>query len=130
MPRKKTIQPPPIETFTLEDGTIVEIRGEGCFEIGRGLHNRDAYWARHDKVLERVANDYLTANGQRSVPTARNYLLSGKRFARKVEEWGLHEADDSSLRKRLYTDIKQHIRALANAIKNKSPRYVLRPTSR
>ena len=40
MPRKKTIQPEPLKTSELEDGTIVEIRDHETREIGRGLDKR------------------------------------------------------------------------------------------
>jgi hypothetical protein len=35
MPRKKTVQPEPIGTFTSDDGAIVEVRDEGTKLIGR-----------------------------------------------------------------------------------------------
>jgi len=40
MPRKKTLQPEPTETFTLDDGTVVEIRDHQTREIGRGLEKK------------------------------------------------------------------------------------------
>jgi hypothetical protein len=38
MPRKKTVQPQPLERFHLEDGTEVDIIDETCWPIGRGQH--------------------------------------------------------------------------------------------
>ena len=41
MPRKKTIQPEPLETFTIDEGRItVEIREGSCHIIGRGRVTR------------------------------------------------------------------------------------------
>lgn len=123
MPRKKTIQPPPLDSFTLDDGTVVEVRDEKCRVVGRGLHKQDAYLDKRDKVLELVANDYLTPKGRKHVFPEHDYLLRSSTFAIKAAEWGLlgkDGSDDSSLRKKLYRDIKQHIDALSNAIEQKS----------
>jgi len=40
MPRKKTIQPAPLESFDLKDGTLVEIRDWRTREIGQGLDKK------------------------------------------------------------------------------------------
>ena len=40
MPRKKTVQPAPLESFDLEDGTLVEIRDWRTREIGQGLDKK------------------------------------------------------------------------------------------
>jgi hypothetical protein len=63
MPRKKTIQPGPDETFhfTLEDELYTaEVRGKGSWVIGRGQHRKNEYEVRRDKVVEWVADQYLT----------------------------------------------------------------------
>ena len=66
MPRKRTVQPEPLESFTikLDDGSIaeVEIRDETCNIIGRGLHKRDKHQALCDRILEYVAGIYLSAD--------------------------------------------------------------------
>jgi hypothetical protein len=36
MPRKKSVQPPPLESFNLDDDTLVEIRDSRTREIGQG----------------------------------------------------------------------------------------------
>ena len=40
MPRKQTVQPIPLESFMLEDGTVVEIRDRHTREIGRGADKK------------------------------------------------------------------------------------------
>ena len=60
MPRKKTIQPATDMEFTLDDGTIVEIRGPGSFIIGRGRHMQDKHQELCNKILEQVAEVYLS----------------------------------------------------------------------
>lgn len=119
MPRKKTIQPPPLKSGVLEDGTIWEVRDETCLEIGRGLHNRNKYEQKRDEVFGRVANDYLSRNGRKFVPSDRDYMRSAKQFVEKCEIWGIVPEgveDISSFRKKLYHDIKKQIQALENAL--------------
>lgn len=119
MPRKNTIQPLPLQTGILEDGTVWEVRDETCLEIGRGLHNRNKYEQKRDEVLERVANDYLSRNGRKFVPSDRDYMQSASRFVEQCEIWGVvpEEIEDiSSFRKKLYSDIKKQIQALENAL--------------
>lgn len=122
MPRKKPIQPEPIETFTLDDGTIVEIRDETCSVRGKGLHKRETYERKRDAVLEKVASEYLTTKGRKAIPKEKDYLSNATKFASKAELWGFGSedgADNSALRKKLYKDIKMQITALENAINNK-----------
>ena len=53
MPRKKLIQPDPLERFNLEDGTPVEIRDWRTREIGRG----------QDKKFNSVELDWQVLHG-------------------------------------------------------------------
>lgn len=76
MPRKKTVQPPPLESFSLEDGTLVEIRDWRTREIGRGqdkkFNSEELQWqvlhglfddlGSGDCNRERRAKEALTSN--------------------------------------------------------------------
>ncbi len=111
MPRKKTIQPAPLEIFHLDDGTPVEIRDETCCEIRRGSHKTDSYVQKRDHVLEKVFNDYLDARKGRVKPKT-DYLSTATRFAGECELWGFGSVDgndDSALRKKLYPDIVKQV---------------------
>ena len=121
MPRKKTIQPLPLEEFTLPDGTIIEIRDETCKIIGRGLHKRDAYEKKRDEVLAKVVNDYLTPKGRKKILPENDYLSSPAKFFHKVTQWKVvaTDAEESTIRNRLYKDTKKFILDCENAIKNK-----------
>ena len=122
MPRKKTIQPLPVEWFTLPDGIIVEIRDETCKIIGRGLHKQDAYEKKLYEVLAKVVNDYLTPKGRKKILPANDYLSNPTKFWRKIVCTGgmaASGADDSTVRRRLYKDIKQIISQLEKGIKNR-----------
>jgi hypothetical protein len=53
MPRKKTVQPQPLNQFDLEDGTLVEVRDWRTREIGQGL----------DKQFNAEELDWQVLNG-------------------------------------------------------------------
>jgi hypothetical protein len=117
MPRKKTMQPLPLCSFSLLDRTLVEVRGDGYWEIGRGQHKVIEYEKKRDEVLERVVNDYLTKAGRKAVTP--DYLDTGRKFARQCERWAFGDVDgldDSSLRKKLYKDILKNISILESSI--------------
>ena len=125
MPRKKTVQPLPLEELTLDDGTIVDLRHKEydvrdgtCQEIGRGLHKRDAFEGKRDEVLLKVADDYLTPQGKKVIRPEKDYLSSGSKFAKEIALRGLcpFGGDDSAIRKKLYKDIKKHIGVLERCI--------------
>ena len=65
MPRKQTIQPTPLESFNLEDGTVVEIRDWRTREIGRGadkkFNSEELDW----KVLNGLFDDLQSGSSDR-----------------------------------------------------------------
>jgi hypothetical protein len=130
MPRQKTDQPPPLETFTLEDGTVVEIRDETCQIRGRGLHKRDKFEEKRDNIMERVVKDYFVLDKsdfylKRFVfkpPIGNDYLQNASSFAIQCELWGHGSeegVDDSALRKTMYPEVLHNITALKNALEEK-----------
>ena len=118
MSRKKNIQPDPDTEFTLEDGTIVEIRGPGTFIIGRGLHMQDKHHELCDKILEQVAEIYLSPSGRKTVVEKDDILKSASTFDRAMQTNRLYpmSGDDSSMRKRIYPYVKEQIEILAKCI--------------
>jgi hypothetical protein len=129
MPRRKTIQPLPLDSFSLKDGTIVEVRDETCRIIGRGLHKVDAFEVKRDGILETVVNDYFSPDqadpkqGHWKMKTniRNNYLISATKFARKMQALGYGEedgVDDSALRKSYYPDIMQNVRTYQRALED------------
>ena len=129
MPRKKTVQPLPLEELILDDGTIIdlrheeyiEVRDETCQKIGKGMHNHYPFLKKRDEVLLMVGNDYLTPEGRKKILPENDYLSSPAKFFHKVTQWGLaaSDADESTIRNRLYKDTKKFILDCENAIKNK-----------
>ncbi|MGB2532645.1 MAG: hypothetical protein ACPH95_02210 [Porticoccaceae bacterium] len=119
MPRKKTIQPDPIESFSLEDGTIVEVRDETCKEIGKGLHKRNDYEAIRDAVLERIFATYIDENGKKTLGNRDNDILkSGYTFDSWYVLNRFPDRDESQIRKKLYKDIKTNIKVYIDAIES------------
>ena len=120
MPRGKTIQPDPDDSFTLDDGTFVEVRGEGSWEVGRGLHMKNKYEEWLFQVLGWVVPQYLDSKG----PKRRNkhdidILKSAAEFDRALQRTDFYPlaSETTSTRKRLYKDVKRHMRVLEAAVK-------------
>ena len=126
MPRKKTVQPPPLEEFVIYHGIMpiqVEIRDETCREVFRGSHMRDKYTDKLYEVADIVAKDYLTPEGPKNVAPEDDYMSTPTRFTDEMMEgWNFgnsHGNDDSAYRKKLYRDVKKEITVLTNAIARK-----------
>ena len=122
MPRKKTIQPAPIQTIYVHDGIAsfeIEIRDNSCYLISRGSHKRDAYNEKLWKVMEHVVQDYLTPSGRKLIPRNADYLRSAATFTNQYDLWGyggFSGADPNAIRKKLYTDVKRELKIFEGAI--------------
>ena len=122
MPRKKTIQPAPLEIVYVNEGIAsfeIEIRDESCNLISRGSHKRDTYEKKLCKVMERVVDDYLTPSGRKLIPRNADYLRSAATFTNQYDLWGyggFSGADPNAIRKKLYTDVKRELKIFEGAI--------------
>ena len=122
MPRKKTIQPAPIQTIYVHDGIAsfeIEIRDNSCYLISRGSHKRDAYNEKLWKVMEHVVQDYLSPSGRKLIPRNADYLRSAATFTNQYDLWGyggFSGADPNAIRKKLYTDVKRQLKIFEGAI--------------
>ena len=108
MPRRKTIQPEPIERLNYDD-LVIEVRNRETRLIGRGLHNRQGFEETLDKIIQFVSTDhfqrYSTKNPKSVLACVRpDYLRDASSFARKCELKGIPR-DNSALRKRYYQAI-------------------------
>ena len=127
MPRKRTVQPEPLESFTIksDDGSIAEVekRDETCNIIGRGLHKRDKLQALSDRILEYVASIYLSPKGEKKVE--KPFMGSARQLDAELARSGLFPeiTDLQSVRKRIYPYIKSRLDILTKALgqKNKTP---------
>ena len=123
VPRRKTIQPEPLERFDIEDAEII-VLDAATWPIGRGEHKRMAFQARADRMLEKVFDDYTVQDArspansdlrQLDLPNERkDYMASASKFARQIEMYEEVECgvDDSSLRKRIYPFVRHAVAAM------------------
>jgi hypothetical protein len=124
MPRKKTVQPAPLDSFplTLEDGSAVEIeiRDETCNIIGRGLHKRDKHQALCDRILEYVVSRYLSPNGPKRINDP--FMDSARELDAEMARSGLFTeiTDLGSVRKRIYPYVKARLDILTKLVNEKS----------
>ena len=100
MPRKKTIQPEPLETSELEDGTIVEIRDHETREKGPG---KDKQWKARNQIDSILTGllDMIQGSDNEQTEKAIEVLESPKgtpAFIRLLQQWG-YEESDRTLRK-------------------------------
>jgi hypothetical protein len=119
MPRKKTVQPPPLESFIIDDTTI-ELRDHTCRLLGRGLHKRHEFEEWRHKVAQWVIPQYLDNNGRKQLKTQDDFLVSANKFSatlsNKRPDLYPISGDDSSVRKRLYPYLIKEILVLTRAI--------------
>ena len=119
MPRKKTAQPPPLDSFIIDDTTI-ELRDHTCRLLGRGLHKRHEFEEWRDKVAQWVIPQYLNNNGRKQLKTQDDFLVSANKFSatlsNKRPDLYPISGDDSSVRKRLYPYLIKEILVLTRAI--------------
>lgn len=119
MPRKKRSTPLPLQTIHIDDW-VFEVRDRTCWELGRGKHRELAKKERADEAVKHMVADYFTRDGCRNFPLkTHDYMRNASEFARAMELQGLGGtggADDSSLRKSIYPEVKRFLNAVDNAM--------------
>ena len=117
MPRKKTVQPEPLETFTIDDGRItVEIRDGSCNIIGRGLQKRDTHEELRVQVLDWVVSHYLSSEGPKVIK--HDFMKSAAALDAEMSLSDLFpEVNDlDSVRKRIYPWVREHLDILTKLV--------------
>lgn len=110
MPRKKTIQPEPLETFTIDEGRItVEIREGSCNIIGRGLHKRDTHEELRVRVLDWVVGHYLSSEGRRAIK--HDFMKSASALDAEMARSG-----HFCIFRRIYPWVREHLDILTNLV--------------
>ena len=116
MPRKKTVQPKPLERFHLKDGTEVDIIDETCWPIGRGQHAAlDFETQRLEPIIKDIISIYMGPNG---LQKAKEILSSSTKFADYLSLIGIFSEDgndDTNARKLWYKKIKFRAYTYINA---------------
>ena len=116
MPRKKTIQPQPLQQFDLEDGTTVEVRDWRTREIGQGkdkeFNSDELDW----QILSGLFDDLQSGDSRRKT-RAEEALASNGAMERFMYKAG-YEVDErtgrrhgKSIREK-YTQMRQIVGAV------------------
>ena len=115
MPRKKTVQPLPVESVDFGD-VVVEVWEDGVYPIGRGLHKQAQFIELCSRIFEFVVPHYVTTDAvlsdldggiMRSASALDAALALSGRFT-DIQDLG-------SVRKRIYPKVRQDLEALINA---------------
>ena len=121
MPRKKTVQPDPLDTFELDEGRVtVEVRGEGFNIIGRGLHKRDAHEELRVKVLDWVVDHYLSVDGPIEVKDDFMKSAAGLDRVMTLSNKFPEITDIGAVRKRIYPWVRDHLAILRKCVEEKN----------
>ena len=134
MPRKRKIEPLPIETFTL-GGVTFEVRDETCWPLGRGQSKAMEHYELREKIIFSKIEEILFDNGQDQRPSrmgiekVKEIFRRPKNFVSALDEWGVmgtNAVDDSDARQIWFPRYKAKILAAIKAYEEKV-RYVYPP---
>ena len=130
MPRKKKIQPKPVETIRFEypDGEIIDfvrfangvrvsLNKEGNI-ITQGSNNALKHDDLVDRVFEWVAGKYLSPQGRKKIRRGEDFMNTARELDQAMAKSNLFpEVDDfGAVRKRICPEVKRRIDAVANAL--------------
>ena len=130
MPRKKIIQPKPIETVRVElpsgeiydylifeDGERVSLNKEGCI-VTKGSNNALKHDDLVDRIFEWAVGIYLSPQGLKKIEV--DFMKSARKLdIAMANSANFPEVTDysfGSVRKRIYPEVKLRIDALTNAL--------------
>ena len=120
MPRKPTTQPAPKESFTLDDGTIVEVRDHSTREIGPGLDKKFNAEELDWQVLLGLVDDLQSSDPTR-IARAQTALASNHAMERHLYDgdYELHERTGRRHGKSIREKYAVTMR-IVDAVKNKT----------
>jgi hypothetical protein len=120
MPRKPTIQPAPKESFTLDDGTVVEIRDHATREIGPGQDKKFNSEELHWQVLLGLIDDLQSSDPTR-IARAQTALASNHAMERHLFDSGYegHERTNRRHGKSIREKFAETMR-IVDAVNNKT----------
>ena len=127
MPRKKKIEPLPLETFTYE-GIDFEVRDESSWALGRGQHSSLEHYLEREKVIYAGINNILFKNNdsnelrENGIETVKEIFNSPTSFVNAISKWGVfgeEGTDTTDARKEWYPRYKREIFAVFRAYEKK-----------
>ena len=120
MPRKATTQPAPKESFTLDDGTVFEVRDYATREIGPGLDKKFNSEELDWQVLLGLVDDLQSGDPSR-IARAQAALASNHAMERHLFEgdYELHERTGRRHGKSIREKYAETMR-IVDAVKNKT----------
>ena len=122
MPRPKTKKYEPLDSFTLEDGALIEVRDGSCPIIFRGSWKVDEFEEKRDRVCEHLLESWISKKiwvpGQPFSISKFSELKNPTGFAKALQLNGLVDVDndDSSTRKKLYPEVLKFFRQCETAL--------------
>jgi hypothetical protein len=122
MARPETKKYEPLYSFTLKDGTPVEVRDGSCPIISRGSWKVDEFEEKRDRVCEQLLESWILKKlwipGQPFSINKFPELKSPSVFARALQLNGLVDVDkdDSSTRKTLYPKVLKFFKQCETAL--------------
>ncbi len=125
MPRKKSIQQPPLDSFEtiigsgiVQEKYLVEIRDETCPELGSGKYQTDKFNKLRDRLLSDIVE--LTSSDRLLIinsPKTFFDWFENTKLADELNQTIGYEAD--TVKGKLYRSIRTMVMAEQSSIKNK-----------
>ena len=127
MARKRKLERPPLETFTMGEITY-EVRDETCWPIGRGQSKALEHFELREKIIYRKIEEVLFGSSKDKYPSnegiqkVKEIFRKPKNFVSALDEWGVMGADavdDSDARQIWFPRYKNKILAAIRAYEEK-----------
>ena len=127
MARKRKLERPPLETFTMGEITY-EVRDETCWPIGRGQSKALEHFELREKIIYRKLEEVLFGSSKDKRPSnegiqkVKEIFRKPKNFVSALDEWGVmgtDAVDDSDARQIWFPRYKNKILAAIRAYEEK-----------
>ena len=127
MARKRKLERPPLETFTMGEITY-EVRDETCWPLGRGQSKALEHFELREKIIYRKIEEVLFGSSKNKHPSnegiqkVKEIFRKPKNFVSALDEWGVmgtDAVDDSDARQIWFPRYKNKILAAIRAYEEK-----------
>ena len=115
MPRRKTVQPLPLQIIE-GDEFFIEVRNRATALIGRGLHAKNDFDETLDEILDYITPEAFIRNSENNWYYKEPACLeNAAAFARYCELKGI-DRESGALRKRYYGAVKNWLETIRSAM--------------